>query len=105
MCSDGKLDLPSDSMGCLDNIPHCKPNKYDTYKSSEGCCLRNHLIEIRSPVLQAISQLILEIGPTAAKGGGEENFEVISGKTYGPNCALIRETITMHGLNPWNSHE
>ena len=32
MCSDGKLDLPSDSMGCLDNIPHCKPNKYDTYK-------------------------------------------------------------------------
>ena len=73
---------------------------------SEGCCLRNHLIEIRSPVLQAISQLILEIGPTAAKGGGEENFEVISGKTYGPNCALIRETITMHGLKfPWNAHE
>jgi hypothetical protein len=56
--------------------------------------------------LQAISQLILEIGPTAAKGGGEENFEVISGKTYGPNCALIRETITMHGLKfPWNAHE
>ena len=34
MCSDGKLDVPvpSDSMGCLDNIPHRKPNKYDTYK-------------------------------------------------------------------------
>ena len=41
---------------------------------------RNHLIEIRSPVLQAISQLILEIGPTAAAGGGEEKIGVISSK-------------------------
>ena len=32
LCSDGKLDVPSDSMGCLDNISHRKPNKYDTYK-------------------------------------------------------------------------
>ena len=47
---------------------------------SEGCCLRNWLIEIRSPVLQAISQLILEIGPTAAAGGGEGKNEVTSGK-------------------------
>ena len=43
---------------------------------SEGCCLRNRLIEIRSPVLQAISRLILEIGPTAAAGGSEEKNEV-----------------------------
>ena len=31
-CSDGKLDVPRDSVGCLDNIPHPKPNKYDTYE-------------------------------------------------------------------------
>ena len=31
-CSDGKLDVPRDSVGCLDNIQHPKPNKYDTYE-------------------------------------------------------------------------
>ena len=28
LCSDGKLDVPIDSMGCLYNISHRKPNKY-----------------------------------------------------------------------------
>ena len=31
-CSDGKLDVPRDSVGCLDNIQHPKPNKYDIYE-------------------------------------------------------------------------
>ena len=34
---------------------------------SNRCCLRNPLIEIRSPVLSSISHTILEIGPTNSR--------------------------------------